>query len=142
MANKFEVIYEEVAEGLGPLGILTAYCKERYLDKLKLMIVMHDGINRLLRECKHILNDKRTSVIIYSWLQVRLELNFYAIDWCGAGIYRFRMVDCYRLPSDDSDCGMFEDAYCILKLLKEIPNDIIKNLQGDFTRISNLFLAY
>ncbi|CAI2183204.1 8443_t:CDS:10 [Funneliformis geosporum] len=118
-ANKFEVIYGEVAGGLGPLGIPTACRKKRYLDKLKLMIVMRDGINRLLRECKHVPNDKRTSVIIYGWLQVGLELNFYAMDWCGAGIYRFGMVDRCRLPSDDSDCGILEDAYCILKLLEE-----------------------
>ncbi|GES84237.1 hypothetical protein GLOIN_2v831856 [Rhizophagus clarus] len=118
-ANKFEVIYGEVAGGLGPLGIPTACRKKRYLDKLKLMIVMRDGINRLLRECKHVPNDKRTSVIIYGWLQVGLELNFYAMDWCEAGIYRFGMVDHCRLPSEDSDCGILEDAYCILKLLEE-----------------------
>ncbi|CAG8710089.1 14647_t:CDS:2, partial [Funneliformis mosseae] len=113
-ANKFEVIYGEVAGGLGLLGIQTACRKKRYLDILKLMIVIRDGINRLLRECKHVPNDKRTSVIIYG-----LELNFYAMDWCGAGIYRFGMVDHCRLPSDDSDCGILEDAYCIFKLLEE-----------------------
>jgi len=40
------------------------------------------------------------------------------MDWCEAGIYRFGMVDGCRLPSDVSDCGILEDAYCILKLLE------------------------
>ncbi|CAG8641269.1 7205_t:CDS:10, partial [Dentiscutata heterogama] len=93
-SNKFEVIYGEVAGGLGQLGIPTACRKKRYLDK------------------------KRTNLIIYGWLQFGLELNFYAMDWSGAGIYRFGLIDQCRLPSDGDEFGILEDAYCILKLLE------------------------
>ncbi|CAG8514998.1 12291_t:CDS:2 [Acaulospora colombiana] len=78
--------------GLGPLGIPTACRKKRYLDKVKLMTTMRDGINKLLKECKYIPLEKR------------LELNFYAMDWSGA---------------DEDEFGMLEDAYCILKLLEK-----------------------
>ncbi|CAG8696534.1 15120_t:CDS:2, partial [Acaulospora colombiana] len=49
-SNKFEVIYGEVAGGLGPLGIPMACRKKRFLDKVKLMIIMRDSIDRLLNE--------------------------------------------------------------------------------------------
>ncbi|CAG8742557.1 9377_t:CDS:2, partial [Racocetra fulgida] len=35
-----------------------------------------------------------------------------------AGIYRFGLVDRCRLPSDEDEFGILEDAYCILKLLE------------------------
>ncbi|CAH1768215.1 2375_t:CDS:10 [Entrophospora sp. SA101] len=113
-SNKFEVIYGEVAGGLGPLGIPTACRKKRYLDKVKLMITMRDGINRLLKECKYISFEKR------------LELNFYAMDWSGAGMYRFGLIDQCRLPSDEDEFGMLEDVYCILKLLEKKSLEIEK----------------
>ncbi|CAG8507361.1 5175_t:CDS:2, partial [Cetraspora pellucida] len=48
----------------------------------------------------------------------RLEINFYAMDWSGVGIYRFGLIDQCRLPSDDDEFGILEDAFCILKLLE------------------------
>ncbi|CAG8565223.1 2025_t:CDS:2 [Acaulospora morrowiae] len=103
--NKFESIYE-VSRGLGSLGIPTACRKKRYLDKVKLMIIMRDSINRLLREC--------------------LELNFYAMDWSGAGIYRFGLVDRCILPPDEDEFGILEDAFCIIKLLEKKSLEIEK----------------
>ncbi|CAG8477785.1 11474_t:CDS:10 [Acaulospora morrowiae] len=125
-SNKFEVIYGEVAGGLGPLGIPTACRKKRYLDKIKLMITMRDGINRLLKEFKHIASEKRMNLTIYGWLQFGLELNFYAMDWSCSGIYRFGLIDQCRLPSDEDEFGMLEDAYCILKLLEKKTLEIEK----------------
>ncbi|CAG8648740.1 6972_t:CDS:10, partial [Funneliformis caledonium] len=93
-SNKFEVIYGEVAGGLGPFGLPTACRRKRYLDK------------------------ERMNLIVYGWLQIGLEVNFYAMDWLGAGIYRFGLVDRCRLPSDEDEFGMLEDSYCILKLLE------------------------
>src|ERR1044071_2617518 len=58
----------------------------------------------------------RHSIIIC----VKLELNFYAIDWYKAGIYRFGMINYCRLPSDNSNCEILKDTYCILKLLEVI----------------------
>src|SRR6266542_2617843 len=70
-SRKFEVIYGEVAGGLGPFGIPTACRKKRFLDKVKLMIIMRDGINQLLKECKNVTDENRKDIIIvYGWLQV------------------------------------------------------------------------
>lgn len=70
ISNKFEVIYGEVAGGLGSFGISTACRKKRYLDKVKLMVIMRDSINRLLKECKYVSNEERTNLIVYGWLQI------------------------------------------------------------------------
>ncbi|CAG8506822.1 17806_t:CDS:10 [Acaulospora morrowiae] len=143
-SNKFEIIYGEVSGGLGPLGIPTACRKKRYLDKVKLMIIMRDSINKLLKECKHISFEKRTNLIVYGWLQIGLELNFYAMDWSGAGIYRFGLIDQCRLPSDEDEFGILEDAYCILKLLenksleieKVVKKLFLENTKGKRRRIA------
>ncbi|CAG8617319.1 4012_t:CDS:2, partial [Cetraspora pellucida] len=116
--NKFEALFGEVAGGLGPFGVPTACRKKRFLDKLKLMIIMRDSINRLLKECDHVSDDEKLKVIVYGWLQFGLELNFYAMDWRGSGVYRFGLLDRCMIPVDDNYCNILEDAYCILKLLE------------------------
>ena len=68
--NKFEVIYGEVAGGLGPFGIPAACRKKRFLDKVKLMTIMRDSINQLLKECKNVTDENRKEIIVYGWLQV------------------------------------------------------------------------
>src|SRR6185436_13976954 len=113
MQNKFEALFGEVAGGLGSFGVPTACRKKRFLDKLKLMVIMRDSINRLLKECDHVSDDERLEVIVYGWLQfgrfntrnknfiilllmvfiLGLELNFYAMDWRGSGVYRFGLLD-------------------------------------------------
>ncbi|CAG8654649.1 10591_t:CDS:2, partial [Ambispora gerdemannii] len=67
--NKFEAIFGEVAGGLGPFGALTACRKKRFLDKVKLMVVMRDSINRLLKECDYVSDEKRLKIIVFGWLQ-------------------------------------------------------------------------
>ncbi|CAG8715280.1 4428_t:CDS:2 [Funneliformis caledonium] len=135
--NKFEVIYGEVAGGLGSFGIPSACRKKRFLDKVKLTIIMRDGINRLLKECKHVTDESRRNIIIYGWLQVGLELNFYAMDWQGNGIYRFGLVDRCRIPVDEDDCSNLEDAYCVLKSLesKSLETEkVVKSLLSENTK--------
>ncbi|CAG8614276.1 9934_t:CDS:10 [Ambispora gerdemannii] len=102
-SNKFEVIYGEVAGGLGPLGIPMACRKKRFLDKFTA-----------------------------GSKSVGLELNFYAMDWSGSGIYRFGLIDRCRIPADEDDCFMLEDAYCILKSLEN------KSLETE-TTVKQLF---
>ncbi|CAG8694093.1 13355_t:CDS:2 [Acaulospora morrowiae] len=135
--NKFEVIYGEVAGGLGPFGIPSACRKKRFLHKIKLMIIMRDGINRLLKECKHVTDESQRNIIIYGWLQAGLELNFYAMDWQGNGIYRFGLIDWCRIPVDEDDCGNLEDAYCVLKSLesKSLETEkVVKELFSENTK--------
>ncbi|CAG8737504.1 39705_t:CDS:2, partial [Gigaspora margarita] len=116
--NKFEALFGEVSGGLGQHGIPTACRKKRFLDKVKLMVTMRDSINRLLKECDHVSNEIRLEIIVFGWLQFGLELNFYAMDWMGSGVYRFGLIDRCRIPVDIDDCDILEDAYCILKLLQ------------------------
>ena len=61
---------------MGPLGIPTACSKKRYLYKVKLMVTMRDGINRLLKECKYIPSEKRMNLVIYGWLQFGKSVSF------------------------------------------------------------------
>lgn len=138
-SNKFEVIFGEVAGGLGPLGVPSACRRKRFLDKVKLMVIMRDSINRLLKECDYVSNEKRLEVVVYGWLQfgrfnmrinknfiisllmvfiLGLELNFYAMDWIGSGVYRFGLIDRCRIPADIDECDILEDVYCILKSLE------------------------
>ena len=80
--NKFEALFGEVAGGLGPFGIPTACRKKRFLDKVKLMIIMRDSINCLLKECNHVSHEKRSEIIVYGWLQfgmLNMKRNLYNI---------------------------------------------------------------
>ncbi|CAG8527868.1 11147_t:CDS:10, partial [Ambispora leptoticha] len=135
--NKFEALFGEVSGGLGQFGIPKACRKKRFLDKVKLMVTMRDSINRLLKECDYVLNEKRLDIIIFGWLQFGLELNFYAMDWMGSGIYRFGLIDRCRIPADIDDCDILEDAYCIIKLLQRKLLDTeraVKNLFSNNTK--------
>ncbi|CAG8602131.1 13281_t:CDS:10 [Acaulospora morrowiae] len=131
--NKFEALFGEVSGGLGQFGIPTACRKKRFLDKVKLMVTMRDSVNRLLKECDHVSNEKRLEIIVFGWLQFGLELNFYAMDWMGSGIYRFGLIDRCRIPADIDDCDILEDAYCILKLLQRKLLDTERNVRNLFS---------
>ncbi|CAG8718083.1 4925_t:CDS:2, partial [Funneliformis caledonium] len=115
--NKFEVVYGEVSGGLGPFGP-SAHRKKRFLDKVKLMVTMRDSLNNLLKKYKHTSDKQRMDIIVYGWLQVGMELSFYALDWIGDGVYRFGLLDQCIIPSDKNDCNMIEDAYCVIKTLE------------------------
>ncbi|CAG8641735.1 2536_t:CDS:10 [Paraglomus brasilianum] len=114
--NKFEALFGEVSGGMTSLGISSSPRKKRYLDKVKLSIMMRDSLNYALKGCRHVDDNQRKSLVVYGWLQVGFELNFYAMNWFG-GLYRFGLLDHCILPSQEDDCGLFEDIYCILKEL-------------------------
>jgi hypothetical protein len=42
--------------------------QKRFLDKVKLMVIMRDSINRLLNECMYVIEETRKSLIVYGWL--------------------------------------------------------------------------
>ncbi|CAG8716083.1 3182_t:CDS:2, partial [Gigaspora rosea] len=112
--NKFEALFGEVSGGLGQFGIPTACRKKRFLDKVKLMVTMRDSINRLLKECDYVSNEKRLDIIVFGWLQ---------FDRC-------------RIPADIDDCGILEDAYCILRLLQSCKKSICE--QHERKKTTNL----
>ena len=47
---KLEALYGEVSGGLGPFGLSIASRKKKYLDKVKLSIMMRDSINKALKQ--------------------------------------------------------------------------------------------
>ncbi|CAG8679552.1 10551_t:CDS:2, partial [Funneliformis caledonium] len=95
-SDPFKKARIEVSDGLGPFGI-TACCKKRFLDKVKLMITMRDSINRLLKECDYVSNEKRLEII-----------NCTSMLWIGwdLGIYRFGLIDRCRIPDNTDDCDI------------------------------------
>src|SRR6266540_3183223 len=68
--NKFEALFGEVSGGILSLGISSSSRKKRYLDKLKLGIMMRDSLNSALKGCRHVDDNQRKGLIVYGWLQV------------------------------------------------------------------------
>ncbi|CAG8699741.1 8897_t:CDS:2, partial [Cetraspora pellucida] len=66
---KLEALYGEVSGGLGPFGLSIASRKEKYLDKVKLSIMMRDSINKALKQWKHISDEDRKSLVVYGFTQ-------------------------------------------------------------------------
>jgi len=65
------------------------------------------------------------SFAFFICLHLQLNAKGVSMPWTGVGLayIDLGMVDRCRLPSDDSDCGILEDAYCILKLLEVSSTD-------------------
>ena len=51
-SNKFEALYEEVANELSSLEISLASQKKKYLDKVKLAVLMRNSLNSILKKWK------------------------------------------------------------------------------------------
>src|SRR5437016_8273235 len=58
-ACKLEALYGEVCGGLGSFDSSIANRKKKYLDKVKLSIMMRDSINKALKEWNHVNNEER-----------------------------------------------------------------------------------
>ncbi|CAG8664475.1 7970_t:CDS:10 [Ambispora leptoticha] len=116
--NKFEIIYGEISGGLTSFGLPASCRKKQYVDKVKLMVMLRDSLNQFFKNYLHVTDKQRKKLIVYGWLQVGVELSFYAMDWIGCGIYRFGKLDKCELPVDEGDLSILEDAYCILRLLE------------------------
>ncbi|KAF0392115.1 hypothetical protein F8M41_010594 [Gigaspora margarita] len=127
---KFEVLYGKVSGGLFSLGLPTACKRKKYLDKVKLSIMMRDSINRVLEEWKNLSDNERSSLIVFGWTQIGFDINIYAMSWEGNGIYFFGLVDKCTLPTERDDCGIFEDIYCILKELEVKIKNVEKIIKG------------
>ncbi|CAG8441876.1 2911_t:CDS:2, partial [Scutellospora calospora] len=116
--KKFEIIYGEISGGLTYFGLPASCRKKQYVDKVKLMVMLRNSLNQVFKNYLHITDEQRKKLIVYGWLQVGVELSFYAMDWIGSGIYRFGKLDKCELPVDEDDISILEDAYCILRLLE------------------------
>ncbi|CAH1762775.1 15157_t:CDS:2 [Entrophospora sp. SA101] len=108
--TKFEIIYGEVSGGLGFFGMPASCRKKQYVDKVKLMIMLRDSLNQFFKICSYVMDEQLKKVIVYGWLQIGVELNFYAMDCIGSGIYRFGKLDNCVLPVDENNSSILEDA--------------------------------
>ncbi|RIB13782.1 hypothetical protein C2G38_2324563 [Gigaspora rosea] len=115
---KLEALYGEVSGGLGPFGLSIASRKKKYLDKVKLSIMMRDSINKALKQWKHINDDDRKSLVVYGFTQDGLEISFYAMSWFEE-IYLFGRIDSCTIPSEENNCYLFEEIYCVLTELEQ-----------------------
>ncbi|KAF0530114.1 hypothetical protein F8M41_012356 [Gigaspora margarita] len=115
---KLEALYGEVSGGLGPFGLSIASRKKKYLDKVKLSIMMHDSINKALKQWRHINDDDRKSLVVYGFTQDGLEISFYTMSWFE-GIYLFGRIDSCTIPSEENNCYLFEKIYCVLTKLNQ-----------------------
>ena len=68
--NKCEALFGEVSGGMTSLGISSSSRKKRYLDKVKLSIMMRDSLNYALKGCRHVNDNQRKNLVVYGWLQV------------------------------------------------------------------------
>ncbi|CAG8514164.1 4821_t:CDS:2 [Funneliformis caledonium] len=105
---------DDISGGLGPFGTPASCMKKQYVDKVKLMVMLRDSLNQFFKENRHVNDEQRKELIVYGWLQIGVELNLYAMDWVGSGIYRFGKVDKCLLPVDEDDSNILDDVYCIL----------------------------
>ena len=80
--NKFEALYGEVANGLCPLGISLASQKKKYLDKVKLAVLMRDSLNSILKKWKHLNDEQRKKLIVYGWTLAGGQI-FYVVHLPG-----------------------------------------------------------
>ncbi|CAG8735972.1 27208_t:CDS:2, partial [Racocetra persica] len=73
---KLEALYGEVSGGLGFFGLSIASRKKKYLDKVKLSIMMRDSINIALKQWKHISDKDRKSLVLYRFTQDGISILF------------------------------------------------------------------
>ncbi|CAG8819081.1 42160_t:CDS:2, partial [Gigaspora margarita] len=122
-----------VSGGLGPFGLSIASRKKKYLDKVKLSIMMRDSINKALKQWRHINDDDRKSLVVYGFTQDGLEISFYAMSWFE-GIYLFGRIDSCTIPSEENNY-LFEEIYCVLteleSKLKKTEETVIKLHSAD-----------
>jgi len=64
-----EALFGEVSGGIGSFGLPAATAKKRFLDKIKLAVMLRDSINKTLRRWKNITDQDRSSLIFYGWTQ-------------------------------------------------------------------------
>ncbi|CAG8459362.1 27165_t:CDS:2 [Gigaspora margarita] len=102
---KLEALYREQAE------------RKKYLDKVKLSIMMRDSLNKALKQWRNINDDDRKSLVVYGFTQDGLEISFYAMSWFE-GIYLFGRINSCTIPSEENNCYLFEEIYCILTELE------------------------
>ncbi|CAG8453334.1 776_t:CDS:10, partial [Ambispora leptoticha] len=135
-SNKFEALYGEVSNGLSPLGISLASQKKKYLDKVKLAVLMRDSLNSTLKKWKHLNDEQRKKLIVYGWTLAGFDLSLYAMDWTGDGMYRFGLIENCQFPSNKENCGLFEGVLCLLKELEVVQELHVANTRGKCRQIT------
>ena len=62
-----EVIFGEVSSGLGPFGFPAATKKKKYVDKIKLSVIMRDALNKILKGWNFVPDEQRKKLVVFGW---------------------------------------------------------------------------
>ncbi|CAH1764745.1 1991_t:CDS:2 [Entrophospora sp. SA101] len=79
--NKMEIIFGEVSLGLGPFGLPVATKKKKYVDKIKLSVIMRDALNKTLKGLNFVSDEQRKKLVVFGWTQIGFEINLYVMTW-------------------------------------------------------------
>ncbi|CAI2172165.1 2751_t:CDS:2 [Funneliformis geosporum] len=124
---KLQAVHGEISGGIKN-GKAEACKRKQWLDKLKLMIMMRDELNQIIKYYTQS-NADFLYFIVYGIQVIGFQLNVYAMTWCSGGVYLFGLVDKCLIPGDLETFYSLEEVYVILKTLqmkvKETSNVLI-----------------
>jgi len=115
--HKLQILHGEVSGGLED-GKTLACRRKQWLDKIKLMIMMRDELNQLVRAYKNADSQDLVKVVVYGAQVIGLRINIYAMIWCGGRVYLFGLVDSCVLPTVVESAYNLEQAFVIFETLK------------------------
>ncbi|RHZ57328.1 hypothetical protein Glove_390g41 [Diversispora epigaea] len=114
---KLQAVHGEMSGGIRN-GEAEACRRKQWLDKLKLMIMLRDELNQVIKAYNQS-NDELLNFIVYGIQVIGFHLNVYAMIWCSGGVYLFGLVDKCLIPSNLETFYSLEEVYVILKTLQK-----------------------
>ncbi|CAG8659454.1 5873_t:CDS:2 [Ambispora leptoticha] len=114
---KLQAVHGEMSGGIRN-GKAEACRRKQWLDKLKLMIMLRDELNQVIKAYNQS-NDELLNFIVYGIQVIGFHLNVYAMIWCSGGVYLFGLVDKCLIPNNLETFYSFEEVYVILKTLQK-----------------------
>ncbi|CAG8606557.1 11002_t:CDS:2, partial [Paraglomus occultum] len=114
---KLQIVHGEISGGIKDGK--TATCKRKHwLDKLKLMVMLRDELNQLIKTYSKLGCAEFLHLVVYGVQVVGLQINVYAMFWCGGGVYLFGLVDQCFVPNNKETLYSLEEAFAVLKTLQ------------------------
>ncbi|RHZ89713.1 hypothetical protein Glove_12g26 [Diversispora epigaea] len=114
---KLQAVHGEMSGGIRN-GKAEACRRKQWLDKLKLMVMLRDELNQVIKAYNQS-NDELLNFIVYGIQVIGFHLNVYAMIWCSGGVYLFGLVDKCIIPSNLETFYSLEEVYVILKTLQK-----------------------
>ncbi|CAG8511508.1 24514_t:CDS:2, partial [Dentiscutata erythropus] len=147
---KLEALYGEVSGGLEPFGLSIASRKKKYLDKVKLSIMMRNLINKTLKQWRHINDDDRKSLVVYGFIQdvknIKDQIRRLSKEICGvpredesikSRIEWFTRLKEFTETSSADNLLLFEKIYLNFEAKKENLCQETDRLQAELSETKN-----